>query len=241
MRQETIAERLAENGIAFHGELPEKLAIYLRLLQEWNEKMDLTAVAGEDDLLDFHFLDSLTVMKTGFLEKAGSLIDVGTGAGFPGMVLALALPETRVTLLDSQRKRLTFLETVIRETEAANVTLVHARAEDGARQPELREAFDLACARAVAPLNVLCELLLPYVRVGGSALCWKGPAAEAEMGSGRRAAFLLGGKIGTEIECGILGRDWNHRIIPVSKERPTPKAYPRKPGIPKKSPLGASE
>ena len=136
--------------------------------------MDLVAEAEDEELLDRHFMDSLGVLRTGLLEGAESLIDGGTGAGFPGMALALAMPETRVTLLDSQQKRLNFLAEVIRQTGAQNVTLIHARAEDGARRPELREQFDRAAARAVAPLNVLCEYLMPYVRVGGLMLCWKG-------------------------------------------------------------------
>ena len=233
-----IAERLDANRISYLAELPEKLAVYLRMLVEWNEKMDLTAVEGEDELLDRHFVDSLTVTRTGLLDGASTLIDVGSGAGFPGMVLAMARPETQVTLLDSQQKRLTFLKAVAAETGTENVTLVHARAEDAARQPEMREKFDVACARAVAPLNVLSELLLPYVRVGGCMLCWKGPGLAEEMESGRRAAFLLGGKMDTPVSCPIEGRDWEHQLLPVHKIGATPKKYPRKAGIPKREPLG---
>ena len=233
-----IAERLEANGISCRAELPGKLTVYLRMLTQWNEKMDLTAVEGEGELLDRHFVDSLTVIRTGLLDGVSTLIDVGTGAGFPGMVLAMARPETRVTLLDSQQKRLTFLKAVAAETGTENVTLVHARAEDGARQPELREKFDLACARAVAPLNVLCELLLPYVRVGGRMLCWKGPGLAEEMESGRRAAFLLGGKMDSPVSCPIAGRDWEHQLLPVHKIGTTPKKYPRKAGTPKREPLG---
>ncbi|MBR2823307.1 MAG: 16S rRNA (guanine(527)-N(7))-methyltransferase RsmG [Clostridia bacterium] len=235
-----IAARLEANRIPFHSELPGKLAVYLRLLRAWNEKMDLTAVEGEADLLDRHFTDSLTVLRTGLVTGAPTLIDVGTGAGFPGMVLAMALPEARVTLLDSQQKRLSFLETVRTETGTRNVTLVHVRAEDGARQPELREQFDLACARAVAPLNVLCELLLPYVRVGGRMLCWKGPGLAEEMESGRRAAFLLGGRTEEPLACPVEGRDWDHRILPVLKTGATPRKYPRKAGVPKRDPLAGA-
>lgn len=233
-----IAQRLEANRIPFQPELPGKLAVYLRMLAEWNGKMDLTAVEGEDELLDRHFVDSLTVTRTGLLDGASTLIDVGSGAGFPGMVLAMAMPETQVTLLDSQQKRLTFLEAVAAETGTENVTIVHARAEDGARQPEMREQFDVACARAVAPLNVLSELLLPYVRVGGWMLCWKGPGLAEEMESGRRAAFLLGGKMDAPLSCPIAGRDWEHQLLPVHKTGATPKKYPRKAGTPKREPLG---
>ena len=238
MERKIITDRLEANAIPFLPDLPEKLEIYLRLLQEWNGRMDLTAVEGEAELLDHHLLDSLTVLKTDLLTGAKDLIDVGTGAGFPGLVLALALPEMRFVLLDSQQKRLNFLKAVMEETGTDNARLVHARAEDGARMPDLREQFDSACARAVAPLNVLSELLLPYVKVGGKMLCWKGPGLAEEMESGRRAAFLLGGKTGNTVSCPLAGRDWDHRILPVTKVSPTPKKYPRRAGIPRKEPLG---
>lgn len=240
MDRTIIAEHLRRNGIPFREELPEKLEIYFRLLTEWNARMDLVAEAEEEELLDRHMTDSLTVMRTDLIRGAGSLIDVGTGAGFPGMALALALPGLRVTLLDSQQKRLNFLRETADRTGAENVTLIHARAEDGARDPKLRERFDAACARAVAPLNTLCEYLLPYVRVGGRMLCWKGPALAEEMEAGRRAAFLLGGRPGEPVSAPLADRDWNHVILPVEKIRKTPGIYPRRAGTPKARPLGTN-
>lgn len=237
MDRRIIADRLGANGIPFSPELPEKLEIYFRLLTEWNGKMDLVASAPEDELLDRHMTDSLTVLKSGLLAGAETLIDVGTGAGFPGMALALACPDLRVTLLDSQQKRLGFLQEVAAQT-GADVRLVHARAEDGARKPEFRERFDLAAARAVAPLNVLCEYLLPYVKVGGRMLCWKGPALEQEREAGWRAAFLLGGVPEEPVPTPVAGRDWGHLILPVLKKTRTPKVYPRRAGTPKAKPLG---
>ena len=237
MDRAIIGERLRANGIPFSAELPERLETYFRLLMEWNEKMDLVAAAEEDELLDRHLTDSLTVLKTGLLEGAKTLIDVGTGAGFPGMALALSCPETRVTLLDSQRKRLDFLAEVQARTGADNVTLIHARAEDGAGKPELRESFDIAAARAVAPLNVLCEYLLPFVRVGGRMLALKGPNLEAEMEAGEAAAGLLGGEIERARTLDIPGRDWNHRAVWIAKRSPTPDRYPRRAGMPEKRPL----
>lgn len=233
-----IAGTLEKNGIPFQAELPEKLEIYLRLLQEWNQRMDLTAVEEESELLDRHFIDSLTVLRTDLLRRDASVIDVGTGAGFPGMVLALALPDCAVTLMDAQQKRLNFLETVAKETGAVNVSLLHERAETGGRDKALREKFDVACARAVAPLNVLCEYLLPFIRVGGCALCWKGPALENELLSGRRAAHLLGGRLEMPVRCMIDRRAWEHMILPVRKTEKTASAYPRKAGMPKSKPLG---
>ena len=238
MNTEEMRSCLIRNVIPFRDELPEKLYIYFSLLKDWNSRMDLTAVTDDEEMTDKHFIDSLTVLKTGILPESGKMIDVGTGAGFPGMVLAMACPGLRVTLLDAQQKRLNFLEAVCAAAGIKNAETVHLRAEDGARKPEMRERFDIAAARAVAPANILCEYLLPYVRTGGYALCWKGPALKEETESGRRAAFLLGGQMEEPIAYGIAGRDWEHLLLPVRKDRPTPKAYPRKAGIPKQKPLG---
>ena len=229
---------LIRNEIPFPDDLPEKLYIYLNLLKEWNSRMDLTAVTDDDEMTDKHFIDSLTVLKTGMIREGEKMIDVGTGAGFPGMVLAMACPDLEVTLLDSQQKRLAFLDHIRRETDTRNTVIIHARAEDGARKPELREQFDFAVARALAPMNVLCEYLLPYVRVGGCALCWKGPALKEEMDSGRKAAHLLGGQLEMPISCRVKNRDWEHIILPVRKTGHTAAAYPRKAGVPKNKPLG---
>jgi len=238
MNADIIRIRLERNGIPFPQELPRKLQEYLSLLNEWNSRMDLTAVTEEDETLDRHFVDSLTVLRTGLIRTGTSLIDVGTGAGFPGLVLAMACPDLQVTLLDAQQKRLSFLETVADRTETRNVSVIHARAEDGARKGALRERFDYASARALAPTNVLCEYLLPYVKVNGYALCWKGPALKDELGSGRKAAHLLGGMLEMPVSCSIEGREWDHMILPVRKIRPTPELYPRKAGTPKSRPLG---
>ena len=238
MKTETILERLEANGIPFREDLPERLNRYLELLHEWNSRIDLTAVTDDDEMLDRHLIDSLTVLKTGLIRENARVIDVGTGAGFPGMVLAMARPDLRITLLDAQRKRLLFLEETGRETRTGNTEIIHARAEDGARRKELRESFDYAVARALAPANVLCEYLLPFVSTGGYALCWKGPALRTELDSGRKAAKILGGQLEMPVSCPVDGRDWEHMILPIRKISPTPAAYPRKAGMPKSKPLG---
>ena len=241
MTSNDLAARLKACGIPFDPELPEKLLRYHALLMDWNTRMDLTAVTDEAEMMDRHYVDSLMALRFGLIPRKGRIIDVGTGAGFPGMPLALACPEMQVTLMDAQQKRLTFLQAVIDELQVRNVTLVHSRAEYGARLPLHREQYDLAVARAVAPLAVLAEYLLPYVRVGGSALCWKGPALQEEMQQGRRAAHLLGGKVEEPIGCEFPGRAWQHLLLPIQKKEKTARQYPRKAGTPGKSPLGASD
>lgn len=232
-----IRSLLELNGITFSPELPEQIEIYLRLLKEWNSRMDLIAEIPDDEILDRHFTDSLTVLKTGLVPDDARWIDVGTGAGFPGLPLAMARPDLRITLMDAQQKRLNFLQAVIDETGIQNAVTVHARAEEGARNPAFREQFDIASARAVAPLNTLAEYLLPFVRIGGAALCWKGPALRDELEAGRRASHLLGGRLEMPATCQIAGRDWEHMILPIRKKEKTPAAYPRKPGVPKSKPL----
>ena len=241
MKTEKIREALERNCIPYDSFLPEKLGIYLQLLQEWNSRMDLTAVCGEEEMLDRHFVDSLTILRTEMIRHDTSLIDIGTGAGFPGMVLAMARPDLKVTLMDAQQKRLSFLEAVREAAGTENVRMIHGRAEDGARDSGYREKYDYAAARALAPLNVLCEYLLPYVRIGGYALCWKGPALQDELASGCRAAKTLGGQTEPPVFCNIFGREWDHRILPIRKIRGTPSAYPRKAGIPKSKPLGETD
>ena len=238
MNREAIEERLERNQIPHDAALAEKLEIYLRLLQEWNARMDLTATLEATETVDRHFIDSLAVLRTDRIFPGASLIDVGTGAGFPGMVLAMARPDLSVTLTDAQQKRLNFLEALQEAAEIRNVTLLHARAEDAGRDRKYREMFDFAAARAVAPLNVLAEYLLPFVKVGGCALGWKGPALEKELEAGRRAARLLGGRLELPEQYTVDGRDWEHTILPIRKVEKTPSAYPRKAGTPKAKPLG---
>ena len=239
MTNKTIAARLQSCGIPCTDALAAMLCRYQEMLLDWNTRMDLTAVTDEADMLDRHIVDSLMPLTIpSLLPRVGALIDVGTGAGLPGMPLAMACPDLRVTLMDAQQKRLSFLQAVIDDLGLSNVTLIHARAEDGARQKQLREQFDAAVARAVAPLPVLAEYLLPFVRPGGSAICWKGPALLDEMDAGRRACHLLGGKCGEPVSYAIPGRDWQHLVLPMKKVSRCAAAYPRKAGTPAKKPLG---
>ncbi|MBR6027983.1 MAG: 16S rRNA (guanine(527)-N(7))-methyltransferase RsmG [Clostridia bacterium] len=241
MNAEIIRARLTECGLACDAAQAEALCRYHALLLDWNTRMDLTAVTDEQDMLDRHYVDSLLPLAVpGLIPETGSLIDVGTGAGFPGMPLAIFRPGLRVTLLDAQQKRLSFLRAVADELGLDNITLLHARAEDAARDPACRERFDLATARAVAAVPVLAEYLLPFVSPGGLALCWKGPALAEELPQGRRAALILGGRVEEAIPCAFPGRDWQHSLLPIRKTTPTPKKYPRKAGTPGREPLGST-
>ena len=240
MNAQTILDRLSACSVPASIQEAEKLSAYHTLLLDWNTRMDLTAVTEDSEMLDRHYVDSLMPLTIpGLIPSSGSVIDVGTGAGFPGLPLAILCPALQFTLLDSQQKRLNFLDAVISELNLSNVTLVHARAEDGARNASLRASFDLAVARAVAPLPVLAEYLLPFVRIGGSALCWKGPSVLNEVPAGKRAAHVLGARLDEPISYAIPNRDWQHLLIRLPKTAPTPKTYPRKAGTPSKSPLGA--
>ena len=232
-----IEAALRANQIPFDPELPEKLSVYLELLMDWNTRMDLTAVLEEDEMLDKHFMDSLFILKTDLLNQVQTLIDVGTGAGFPGLVIAMACPQINVTLMDAQQKRLRFLDAVCEETGLSNVAMIHGRAEDGGQNRLLREKFDLSTARAVAPLNILCEYLIPFVKVGGKAICWKGPALWNELEQGEKAAAVLGGDVEEPISYTVAGREWEHNLLPIRKQRKTDPGYPRGPGLIKARPL----
>lgn len=229
--RDLFARCVAPFGVEPTPELADRLEIYVRLLVEWNQKMNLTAITDPVGVAVKHFADSLTVAP---LLPAGefTLIDVGTGAGFPGVPLALLRPDCRLTLLDSLNKRLVFLEEVCRQLDLP-VTLIHARAEEGGRRPDLREQYDVAVARAVAAMPVLCEYCLPFVRVGGRFLALKGPDADRERAEASRGIGVLGGKV-AGVTAFALPKEpldgvepMERRLIRVDKVRPTPTAYPR--------------
>jgi 16S rRNA (guanine527-N7)-methyltransferase len=215
---------------------------YAALLREWNEKINLTAITDDEGIAVRHLLDSLTLlpdvrdMQARFPNRQVSLVDVGTGAGFPGLPLKIACPELDVVLVDSLAKRVRFLETVIAELGLKGIRAVHGRAEDAARDKHLREKFDLATARAVAPLPVLCEYCLPFVRTGGQFLAMKGQAAD-EMEGAARAIKILGGELAAITVFQLPGTDMNRTIIRIAKIWPTPGTYPRKAGKVEKDPL----
>ena len=235
--RDIIAAGLEELGLSQRvpPEAPELLEAYGRALLEKNQVMNLTAITEADDVARLHMLDSAALLTLeSFSGK--SVVDVGTGAGFPGLPLRVLEPSIRLTLLDSLNKRIQFLETVCRELDLPDVACVHARAEEFARQH--REQFDIAASRAVAQLNVLCELALPLVKVGGQFLAMKSVDTDDEIQRARSAIAQLGGKIGKIWDYTIPGTDVRHRMVIIRKERPTPAAYPRPFARIKKAPLG---
>lgn len=208
---------------------------YMNLLIEWNNKMNLTAITQPEEVAKKHFVDSLTVSK--YIDKTSNIIDVGTGAGFPGIPIKIVNKDIKITLLDSLNKRLTFLNEVISKLELKNVKIHHARAEEAGVNKEFREKYDIAVSRAVAPLNVLVEYLLPFIKVGGKVICMKGTALEEELEQSKNAINVLGGKVEEIEELMLPNSDIKRTIIIIKKEFNTPKKYPRKPGTPVKQPI----
>ncbi|MBQ6829574.1 MAG: 16S rRNA (guanine(527)-N(7))-methyltransferase RsmG [Clostridia bacterium] len=224
---ELLREQVASFGVTLTDEMCEKFDRYAELLVEWNEKMNLTAITDPVGIAVKHFADSLSAVPL-LPEKQGiAVIDVGTGAGFPGIPLAIVRPDMRLTLLDSLNKRLTFLSEVCCEL-GITATTVHARAEEGARGA-LRERFDVATARAVAALPVLSEYCLPYVKVGGRFVAMKGPESEAECAQAKRAIGLLGGgkPVCHALQLTADGETLDRRLFVIEKQKSTPAAYPR--------------
>ncbi|MCR4989552.1 MAG: 16S rRNA (guanine(527)-N(7))-methyltransferase RsmG [Lachnospiraceae bacterium] len=230
-------ERMIGRFVEFH-----------QLLTEWNSFMNLTAITEWDDVVLKHFADSLSIVKAGdkvtdlsFFDKdkrSGiKVLDVGTGAGFPGIPLKIAFPEFDITLLDSLKKRVGFLDEVINKLELKDINAVHGRAETYAHDPSYRQAFDFVVSRAVANLTVLSELCLPYVKVGGYFVSYKSEKADEEIVSAAKAIELLGGRFIDDIVFELPGSDMRRDLVVIYKEKETPKKYPRKEGTPAKSPL----
>lgn len=213
-----------------------QLETYYNLLVEWNEKMNLTAITDAQGVAVKHFADSVSVLNYVDFPYNSSIIDVGTGAGFPGVVLKIARPDIKLTLLDSLNKRLVFLQNVLGEINLS-ADLIHSRAEDGGRDKNLRESFDYAVSRAVANMNVLSEYCLPYVHVGGSFLAFKGREAESEISAAKSAIKTLGGKIAETYNFALPFDGGERAIVQIQKIAETPNKYPRNAGKIKSSPL----
>ena len=235
--EEILAARADEAGIPLTAEQIGQFSVYNEMLLDWNTRMNLTALTAPEDVAVKHIIDSLTAYDAALFDGARTLIDVGTGAGLPGIPLAVYAPHLTVTLLDSLNKRVRFLTEVTAAMGLQNVRCIHARAEEAARTAEHRAAYDIAVSRAVARLPVLLEYTLPFVRVGGTLLALKGRAYAEEQKEARRAAEVLGGGRITARPVHLPGLDDVRAILTVTKERQTPAAYPRGGGAPTRRPI----
>ena len=236
---ERIREGALKMGIALPEDAAEKMLRFHELLMRANEQFNLTRVPDDPkEAADRNFLDSLAPLaQKGLLDGCKELLDLGSGAGFPGIPLSIARPDVRVTLMDSLGKRVNFLNDVIAAL-GLNARAVHFRAEEAAKNPQWREQFDCVTARAVAAMPTLAELALPFARVGGRLVAYKGPAAGEELRQAERAIELLGGGNACILQVRIPEReDWDHRLVLVDKQRATPKRFPRKSGEAGRNPI----
>mgnify|MGYP002614632063 CR=1 FL=1 len=235
--KEKLKARALKEEISLSPKQLDQFELFYNMLIETNKSMNLTAITDEDEVIEKHFIDSLSCRRVMDMTKVKTCIDVGTGAGFPGIPLKIAFPQIRLTLLDSLQKRLKFLQEVSDKLELGEIQMLHGRAEDYAKQPEFREHFDLCVSRAVANLSTLSELCLPYVKENGKFIPYKAEKAEAEIEAAQKAVDLLGGEISDKIEFQLPGGDMGRTLVVIDKIKKTPKKYPRKAGTPSKEPL----
>ncbi len=224
-------------GVTLTKEQIDQFLKYYELLVEWNGFMNLTAITDYDEVMKKHFVDSLSLIKTYDVNKKVKVIDVGTGAGFPGLALKIAYPNLQVTLLDSLNKRINFLNEVILQLGLTGVETVHGRAEDFAKPDKLRGKFDLCVSRAVANLSTLSEYCLPFVKKGGEFISYKSEKINEEMAVAQKAINILGGKFDRSEEFTLPDSDIYRNLVVIKKVKETPKKYPRKAGLPAKEPI----
>lgn len=234
---EQLKKALAQLNIHVDEKMLHQFNNYMEQILSWNEKVNLTAIKDPDEFIKKHYVDSVLCANYDEIAGAKTVIDVGTGAGFPGIPLALIFPEKHFLLIDSLDKRIKIIKEICQAIEIRNVEAVHGRAEELAFQQKYRQQFDLCVSRAVAKLPVLAEYCLPFVKIGGFFLSYKGPDTEDERFQAKKALKALGGELIEERKANLEGFDLNHTLLVMKKTQNTPAKYPRKSGIPSKKPL----
>lgn len=232
-----LSEVAKEYGLELTSDQISAFNRYYELLVEWNEKINLTAITEPREVAIKHIVDSLSCYQKELFTGQISLIDVGTGAGFPGLPLKIFCPELKLTLLDSLNKRVKFLQLVVDELGLKDVEVIHARSEEAARNKKYREQFDLATARAVARLPIICEYCLPFVKQGGTFIALKGRQYEEEIQDAQKAFSVLGGKLVKSMPVKLPELEDKRAVVYIKKEKATPKVYPRKAGTPERNPI----
>lgn len=235
--EDLLLQGAAQLGAPLSAKQLEEFTNYLDLLEAWNRRANLVGSADRRTIIVRHFLDALSCLKSGKFEGSLHVIDVGSGAGLPGIPIKIARPALRMTLLDSVRKKADFLSRVVEVLKLENVSVTWGRAEDEARKPAEREAYDVALARAVAPLFTLLEYVLPFVRVGGCFIAQRGPKASQEVDESEAALKILGGQAEKVVPVEVPFLEAKRNLVLVTKRHGTPRKYPRQAGMPRKRPL----
>lgn len=235
--KELLVHGIKQLGLEITNEQIEQFMKYYEMLVETNKVMNLTSIVEFDEVILKHFIDSLLVVKTIDMNKFYTMIDVGTGAGFPGIPLKIMFPHLKVTLLDSLNKRLNFLNNVIEELELTDICTIHGRAEDIGKEINYREKFDICVSRAVANLSTLSEYCIPFLSEGGNFVSYKSEFSDEERTNAEKAISILGGKIEKNMIVKLPCTEINRSFIIIEKKAKTPKKYPRKAGVPSKTPI----
>lgn len=235
--KDILRKGIEELGISVNDKILQDFKVYREVLVDWNQKMNLTGIEEEREVYIKHFLDSISAITNNYIKDGMSIIDVGTGAGFPGLPLRICLKNVKLTLLDSLNKRINFLQEVSAKVGIDDIEFIHGRAEDFGKDENYREKYDIATARAVAGLPVLIEFCAPFIKLGGYFVCLKGPNANLELEEAKKAIEIMGLEFVEKIDVKLPEFDLSHNILVFKKIKNTPEKYPRKAGKPSKNPI----